>query len=125
MLNLFKIKSKWIDIGMYDYAGYYKLVQMRFRLDNNKKEFRTVSLGFINAPEYRIDLFKNILSHNAESSLEAKNNFIKICEQIAIAVENDAKEFDGKPFDGKTVATYFGYHGAAMKALAQVIKENI
>ena len=48
---------------------------------------------------------------------------IKICEQVALDVENDAKEFDGKPFDGKTVATYFGYQGAAIKALADVLKK--
>jgi hypothetical protein len=68
MINFFKMpaKSKWIDVGMYDHNGYYKLVQMRFRLDNNKKEFRTVSLGFINAYEYRQKLFAGILSHNAE-----------------------------------------------------------
>ncbi len=73
MFNLFKMKnwfkspekSKWIDVGMYDHNGYYKLVQMRYRVDNNKKEFRTVSLGFVNAWEYREKLFSNILSHNA------------------------------------------------------------
>ena len=31
-------KSKWIDVGMYDKTGYYKLIQMRYRIDNNKKE---------------------------------------------------------------------------------------
>jgi hypothetical protein len=68
MKNLFKKseKSKWIDVGMYDHDGYYKLVQMRFRLDNNEKEFRTTSLGFINSYQYRDDLFKNILAHNAD-----------------------------------------------------------
>jgi|JI10StandDraft_1071094.scaffolds.fasta_scaffold1956361_2 hypothetical protein len=48
---------------------------------------------------------------------------IKIVTQVGIDVENDAKEFDGKSFDGKTVATYFGYHGAAIKALSDVLKE--
>lgn len=52
-----------------------------------------------------------------------KESLIKICESVAMDIENDAKEFDGKPFDGKTVATYFGYHGAAIKALADVLKE--
>ena len=50
---------------------------------------------------------------------------IKICEQVSLDVENDAKEFDGKSFDGKTVAAYFGYHGAAIKALADVLKKVI
>jgi hypothetical protein len=62
---LFPPKSKWIDVGMYDHNGYYKLVQMRIRLDNNKKQFRTVSLGFINAYIYREKLFSEILLHNA------------------------------------------------------------
>lgn len=52
-----------------------------------------------------------------------KKRLIEICEQVALDVENDAKEFDGKPFDGKTVATYFGNHGAAIKALSDIIKE--
>jgi hypothetical protein len=51
------------------------------------------------------------------------DKLIKICEQVALDVERDAREFDGKPFDGKTVAAYFGYHGAAIKALADVLKE--
>ena len=54
-----------------------------------------------------------------------REKLIKICEQIAINTENDAKEFDGKPFDGKTVATYFGYQGAAIKALADILKTII
>lgn len=54
-----------------------------------------------------------------------KNRLIEICEQVAEDVENDAKEFDGKPFDGKTVAAYFGNHGAAIKALADVLKKLI
>ena len=44
---------------------------------------------------------------------------------VAEDVENDAKEFDGKPFTGKIVAEYFGNHGAAIKALADVLKELI
>lgn len=50
-------------------------------------------------------------------------NLIRVCECVALDMENDAKEFDGKPFDGKTVATYFGNQGAAIAALADVIKE--
>lgn len=50
---------------------------------------------------------------------------ITICEQVAKDMEKDAEEFDGKPFDGKTVATYFGYQGAAIAALADVLKQII
>ena len=54
-----------------------------------------------------------------------KEKLIKICEQVAADVENDAREFDGKPFNGKVVAQYFGYHGAAIKALSDVLKALI
>lgn len=50
---------------------------------------------------------------------------IKICEQVEIDVETDAKEFDGQPFNGKVVATYFGYHGAAIGALAKALKQAL
>lgn len=50
---------------------------------------------------------------------------IEICEQVATDVKRDCIEFDGKSLDGKTVATYFGYHGAAINALANVLKELI
>lgn len=50
------------------------------------------------------------------------DNRIQICEQIAQDAENDAKQFDGKPFNGRTVAEYFGNHGAAITALANLIK---
>lgn len=56
---------------------------------------------------------------------EQKKKLIKICEQVAFDTENDAKGFDGKSFDGKTVAQYFGYHGAAIKALSDVVKTFI
>ncbi len=52
-----------------------------------------------------------------------KEKLIELCDKVAKDVEQDAKDFDGKPFDGKTVATYFGYHGAAINALANIIKE--
>lgn len=46
-------------------------------------------------------------------------------DTISQDMENDAKEFDRKPFNGKTVATYFGYQGAAIAALAKIIKETL
>ena len=57
-------KSNWIDVGMYDRDGHYKLVQMRYRLDNNKKSFRTVTLGFVNDYVNRPELFRNIQASN-------------------------------------------------------------
>lgn len=48
---------------------------------------------------------------------------IRVCEQVALDAENDAREFDGKLFNGRNVAEYFGNHGAAITALANTIKE--
>ena len=45
-----------------------------------------------------------------------------ILETIAKDMEEDASFFDGQLFNGKTVATYFGYQGAAISALANIIK---
>ena len=46
----------------------------------------------------------------------------KVLEMIATDMKNDATNFDGRPFNGKTVAEYFGNHGAAISALADIIK---
>jgi len=48
-----------------------------------------------------------------------------ILEMVAEDMEKDAKEFDGKPFNGKTVATYFGNQGAAIAAIATVVKKLV
>lgn len=50
------------------------------------------------------------------------NNRKEICDQIAKDAENDATNMDGQPFTGKTIATYFGYHGASIATLANLIK---
>ena len=47
---------------------------------------------------------------------------IEVLEMIAKDMKNDAKEFDGKPFNGRTVAEYFGNQGAAIAALANIVK---
>ena len=49
----------------------------------------------------------------------------KVLEIIAEDMKNDAKNFDGKPFNGKTVAEYFGNQGAAIAALAEIVKDHI
>jgi len=46
----------------------------------------------------------------------------KVLEMIAEDMKNDAKNFDGRPFDEKTVAEYFGNQGAAISALADIMK---
>lgn len=47
---------------------------------------------------------------------------IEVLEMIAVDMKNDARDFDGRPFNGKTVAEYFGNQGAAIAALAKIIK---
>lgn len=46
----------------------------------------------------------------------------QVCEEIAKDMADDATNFDGKPFTGRTVAEYFGNHGAAIAALAGIVK---
>lgn len=50
------------------------------------------------------------------------DNRITICESIMKDTKDDATNFDGKPFTGKTVGEYMGYHGAAIAALADLVK---
>ena len=54
--------------------------------------------------------------------MEKIDTVVERLDMIAKDMEHDAKEFDGKPFDGETVAKYFGYQGAAIVALANIIK---
>ena len=51
-----------------------------------------------------------------------KNKCIKTLKMVADDMENDAKNFDGQPFNGKTVAEYLANLGAAIAALAIIIK---
>ncbi len=48
-----------------------------------------------------------------------------ILKLIFTDMETDAKEFEGKPFTGATVATYLGYQGAAISALANILREHL
>ena len=50
---------------------------------------------------------------------------IKLLEMIAEDMENDAAAFDGKPFTGETVGEYNGNQGAAIAALAYIVKTLI
>ena len=47
----------------------------------------------------------------------------KVLKMISDDMEADAKKFDGQEFNGKNVATYFGNHGAAISALANILKQ--
>jgi len=59
---LFPKKSKWIDIEMFDSSGRYKLIQMRYVLKNNKKQFRVVSIGFVNDFMQKDKIYKKVLN---------------------------------------------------------------
>ena len=50
---------------------------------------------------------------------------IKTLGMIAQDMADDAKNFDGKEFNGRNVATYFGNQGAAIAALANIVKQII
>lgn len=50
---------------MFDQDGHYKLIQMRYRLDNNKKEFRTTSIGFVNDHTVKHIIFEKSLSEQS------------------------------------------------------------
>ena len=46
-------------------------------------------------------------------------------KMIADDMESDAESFDGRPFNGKTVAEYFGNQGAAIAALADIMRSML
>lgn len=50
------------------------------------------------------------------------NKRVRVLEMIAADMKNDAENFDGRPFNGETVAEYFGNQGAAVSALANIVK---
>ena len=52
----------------------------------------------------------------------AKDRQIEILKMIADDIKKDAQVFDGLPFNGKIVAKYFGYQGAAIAKLANIIQ---
>ena len=54
---------------------------------------------------------------------DKRKRLIKCMRMVAKDVEQDAENFDGKEFNGKNVAEYFGNQGAAIKAVANTLKE--
>ena len=63
---LFPKYTKWIDIQLYDSGGHYKLIQMKIRLRDNKKIFRTNTLGFINDYTVKDSIRQRILTTNIQ-----------------------------------------------------------
>ena len=51
-----------------------------------------------------------------------KAKAIKVLKMIQADMKNGAENFDGKPFNGRNVAEYFGNQGAAISALAGIVK---
>lgn len=49
-------------------------------------------------------------------------NKVEVLDMIAKDMKDDAKNFDGKPITGKTIGKYFGCLGAAITALAEILK---
>ncbi len=47
---------------------------------------------------------------------------IEALKVVTDDVIQDAKNFAGKEFNGKNVGEYFGYHGVAIVALANIIE---
>lgn len=64
---------------------------------------------------------KKQISENQLSVVD-KAKAIKTLIMIADDMKNDAMTFDGRPFDGRTVAEYFGNQGAAIAALANILR---
>jgi hypothetical protein len=51
-----------------------------------------------------------------------KIKLINTLNMVAQDMKDDAAKFDGQPFTGRTVGEYFRNHGAAISALAKIIK---
>jgi len=56
---------------------------------------------------------------------EKKEKTLKVLDMIAKDQKDDATNFDGQPFTGKTVAEYLANQGAAIAALANIVREFI
>lgn len=54
-----------------------------------------------------------------------KDKAIEVLQMVMDDTKNDAENFDGRIFNGKTVAEYFGNHGAAIAAVARILKAHL
>lgn len=54
-----------------------------------------------------------------------KDRVVEICDMIMQDMKNDAEELDGQPFTSGVVAEAFGKQGAAIAALANLIKHSL
>jgi len=54
--------------------------------------------------------------------MKDKDKLVKLLDLISEDMRDDAEYYDGKPFNGKNVAEYNGKQGAAIQALANILK---
>jgi hypothetical protein len=64
MILFRKNYSEWFDVGCYNKAGHYYLLQMCYHLKTNKKVFRNRRMGFINNYNAEKNLFSTTLNIN-------------------------------------------------------------
>ena len=57
--------------------------------------------------------------------MENADRMTEVLEMVSQDMKSDATEFDGRPFNGETVAEYFGNQGAAIAAVANILKAII
>ena len=50
---------------------------------------------------------------------------LEVLSAVMADMKKDAKEFDGRPFSGSVVGSYFGYQGAAITAIAKILKTHL
>jgi hypothetical protein len=65
------------------------------------------------------------LANQQKGKTMNEKKIIETLEMIVQDMADDAKNFDGKPFTGRTVAEYFGNQGAAIAALANIVKSLV
>ncbi len=58
-------------------------------------------------------------------ALEATPTPIEVLNMIEEDMKDDAREFEGKLFNGQNVSRYLGCLGAAIAALASIIREEL
>jgi len=92
-------------------------VEALWRGDKYKPE---VTAWNVDANEYD-NLVNAVVGRQRPEGYEMPTS-IEILEMIVQDMADDAKNFDGKPFTGRTVAEYFGNQGAAIAALANIVK---
>lgn len=109
------------DLTIQIMAEYYKISPEAMR--DHLKGYDAVRL--LKAVDYVKDRIERSKDNGSVSKGARTMDKVKVLGMIATDMKNDAENFDGQPFNGKTVAEYFGHQGAAIAALANIIKSVI